>query len=333
MNEERSMQRRRWFIAAPLALFAIATVAAMPALAQDYPARPIRFITDSAPGSAIDVPMRIIAEGLSRALGQQAVIVNQPGAGGAISVRAVSTATPDGYTFGMLAVSAFVAVPGSADNLPVEVPRDFVPVGNLGAAPMFITAAPWLDVKTLSDLIALAKKKPSEIAYGTNGQGRLTHLTGELLQNRAGIKLLMVPYSGGTPQVLNDMMGGRIALLFDAYSGIAGAIESGRVLPLAVSSAKRLADFPDLPAVAETLPGFEATGWQVLVAPLGTPDAVVRKVNAALAKVLSDPEIQRRLAHLGRDFKPMSPEETLAFIHGEQQKWAPILSQVGQSRQ
>ncbi len=232
---------------------------------QDYPARPVRLITDSAPGSAIDVPVRLIAEGLSRIWGQQAVVVNQPGAGGAIAARSAATATPDGYTFGVMALSAFVALPGTADNLPVAVPRDVIPVGYLGGAPMFIGAAPWLGVKTLPDLIALAKQKPGELSYGVNGVGRLTHLTGELLQRQANIKLLMVPYTGGTPAIINDMMGKRLGLVFEAYSGLAGAIDAGNVVPLAVASASRMASTPNLPTVAETLPGFESIGWQVLV--------------------------------------------------------------------
>ncbi|MGB7038630.1 MAG: tripartite tricarboxylate transporter substrate-binding protein, partial [Xanthobacteraceae bacterium] len=229
----------------------------MPAHAQDFPTHPVRIITDSAPGSAIDVPVRIIADGLSKIWGQQAVVINQPGAGGAIAVRSGETASPDGYTFGVAAASAFVTLPGAADNLPVQVPKDYVPVGYLGGAPMFITAAPWLGIKTLPDLIALAKQKPGDVSYGVNGIGRLTHLTGELLQSRAGIKLLMVPYSGGTAQIINDMMGKRVGLVLDAYSGIAGAIDAGNAVPLAVGSAGRLAVSPNLPTVAETLPGFE----------------------------------------------------------------------------
>jgi tripartite-type tricarboxylate transporter receptor subunit TctC len=321
--------RRRRLLTALLSLPAILGLFCGPLRAEDYPAHPVRLITDSAPGSAIDVTMRIIADGLSRVWGQQAVIINQPGAGGAIAARAAATAAPDGYTLGMMALSAFVALPGAADNLPIQMPRDFTPVGNLGGAPMFITAAPWLDIKTLPELIALAKQRSGELAYGTNGPGRLTHLTGELLQNRAGIKLLMVPYSGGTAQVLNDMMGKRVALAFDSYSGVAGAVEAGNAIPLAVASPKRMTLFPNLPTVAETLPGFESEGWQVLVAPVGTPDAIVQKANADLNKALSDPAVEKRLTLLGRDHVPLTPAETLAFILREQQKWAPILAQIG----
>jgi tripartite-type tricarboxylate transporter receptor subunit TctC len=258
-------------------------------------------------------------------------MINQPGAGGSLAVRSATTAAPDGYTLATLAFSAFATLPGSADNLPVQVPRDLTPIGYLGGAPMFITAAPWLDVKTLPDLIALAKARPGELAYGTNGRGRLTHLTGELLQSRAGIKLQMVPYSGGTAQVLNDVMGRRIPLLFEAYSGIAGAMKAGNLRPLAVAAPTRAAEFPDLPTVAETLPGFEAGGWLALLAPPGTPDAIVATANAALNKALAEPETARRIAALGWDRRPLSPAGTSAFIQGEQQKWAPILQQIAQT--
>jgi len=322
------MHVRRQRLAAVF-VFLMPMLGASAAQAQSYPNHAVRLISDSAAGSAIDVSLRIIADGLTRVWGQQAVVINQPGAGGAIAAHAAASAAPDGYTLFMPAFSAFVALPGTADNLPIELPRDFVAVGNLGGAPMFITAAAWLDVKTLPELIALAKQKPGELAYGTNGVGRLTHLTGELLQSRAGIKLLMVPYSGGTAQVLTDMMGKRIALAFDSYSGIAGAIEAGNARPLAVASAKRMTFLPDLQTVSETLPEFEANGWQVLVAPVGTPDPIVQKANADLKKALADRDVQGRLAKLGRTDTPMSPEETLAFIHGEQKKWAPILAQIG----
>jgi tripartite-type tricarboxylate transporter receptor subunit TctC len=322
----------RWRRFAATLLFLLPMLHVVAARAQSYPTHPVRLISDSAPGSAIDVTMRIIAGGLDQVWGQQGVVINQPGAGGAIAAHNVSTATPDGYTLGMIALSAFVAPPGSADNLPVQVPKDFIAIGYLGGAPLFVTAAPWVGVKTLPELIAKAKQEPGKLAYGANGVGRLTHLTGELLQNRAGIKLLMVPYSGGTTAVLNDMMGGRIALTFDSYSGIAGAVSAGAAVPLAVASVRRLPNFPNVPTVAETLPGFAAVGWQVLVAPPGTPEAVVQKANADLIKVVTDPKIIKRLADFGREGIPMSPAETLAFIEDEQKKWAPIVDQIGVSR-
>ena len=322
---------RRRFIATSLSLLPILGTGAIAAHAQNYPARPVRLITDSAAGSAVDVTTRIIADGLSRVSGQQAVVVNKPGASGAIAIHTAATAPPDGYTLAVVSFSAFIAPSGKADNLPVEVPRDFAPVGYLSGGAMFITAASWLGVKTLPELIALAKKEPGKLAYGTNGAGRLTNLTGELLQERAGIKLLMVPYSGGTAKILNDVMGKRIPIAIDAYSGLAGAIEGGTIVPLAVASSKRLAKFPNLPTVAETLPGFEAAGWQVLLAPAGTPDGIVNKANANLNKAMRDPEVRHRLDQFVREIRPMSPTETLAFIQGEQNKWKPIVTRIAEA--
>ncbi|HEY1543804.1 MAG TPA: tripartite tricarboxylate transporter substrate binding protein [Xanthobacteraceae bacterium] len=311
-----------------LAVLGLIGLSAAPAHAQAYPTHPVRLISDSGPGSALDAILRVVAQGLSQVWRQQAVVVNQPGGGGSLAVRTAATATPDGYTFGIMALSTFVALPGTADNLPVQMPRDFTAVGFLGGAPMFITVGPWLGPKTLPELIALAKQRPGELAFGANGVGRLTHLTGELLQARAGIKLQMVPYSGGTAQVLNDVMGKRIPLVFEAYSGIAGALKSGTVVPLAVAAPKRLAAFPDVPTVAETLPGFEAGGWLVLLAPKGTPDAIVQKANADLIKAVALPDMARRIAGIGWEERPLTPAETLAFIQGEQAKWAPIVKQI-----
>ena len=207
----------------------------------------------------------MVADRLTRIWAQQVLVVNQPGGGGAIAARVAAGATSDGYTFALPALSAFVAPLGAAPNLPIEVPRDFIPVGHLGGSPLFIAAAPALGVTTLPELIALAKRRPGEIAYGTNGPGRLTHLTGESLQARAGIKCLMVPYfAGGTAQVLNDIMGGRIPLVIEAYSGIAGALDAGAVKALAVASTQRLPPLSRSSNSSGDPPGLRIAGWQVL---------------------------------------------------------------------
>jgi tripartite-type tricarboxylate transporter receptor subunit TctC len=156
----------------------------------------------------------------------------------------------------------------------------------------------------------------------------LTHLTGELLQHRTGIKLLLVPYAGGPSQALNDIIGGRIPMIIEAYPGLAGALQAGAIKAIAVGSAQRLPDFPDLPTVAETLPGFEAVGWQGLVAPVGTPDTIVRKVSDDLRKVLDQPEIKKQLAIRGGYVRPMSPAEVIEFVRGQQQTWDPVLQQL-----
>jgi tripartite-type tricarboxylate transporter receptor subunit TctC len=183
-------------------------------------------------------------------------------------------------------------------------------------------------VSTLPELITLAKQRPGEISYAVTGVGRLTHLTGELLQYRTGIKLLLVPYSGGPNHALNDIMGGRIPLIIEAYSGLAGAIQGGNLKALAMGAVKRLPDFPDLPAVAETIPGFNAVGWQVLVAPLGTPEPIVRKVSDTLYAVVTDPEVKQQLARRGSYARAMSPAELTTFIQAEQRQWKPVLEQL-----
>jgi tripartite-type tricarboxylate transporter receptor subunit TctC len=302
-----------------------------PAQAENYPDRPVKIISDSAPGSAVDVTLRVIADRLSQSWGQQVLAVNHPGAGGAISARIAADAEPDGYTLYMPALSAFLAVPGKAANLPLDLPRDFTPIGSVVEQPMFIAVAPFLGVTTLPQLISLASGRPGEISYAATGVGRLTHLTGELLQYRTGIKLLLVPYSGGPSHALNDVIGGRIGVIIEGYPGLAGAIQAGAIKTIAVGSAQRLPDFPDLPTVAEILPGFEAVGWQGLVAPVGTPDAIVRRVAADLHKVLDQSEVKKQVAMRGGYVRPMTPPEVIAFVRGQQQTWNPILQKLALS--
>ena len=317
-----------WFRSAGLAL-TLAITGAAHAQAETYPSKPVKVISDSAPGSNIDVTLRLFADRMSRAWGQQIVVINHPGAGGAIAARVAAEAVPDGYTLFMPALSLFLAVPGKAANLPLQLPRDFVPVGFFSENPMFIAAAPSLGAATVAGLIALAKKRPREISYAVTGVGRLTHLTGELLQSRADIELLMVPYSGGSAQALSDVAGGRVPLIIEGYAGaLGGAIQSGALKALALAAAQRLPEFPNVPAVAETIPGFPATGWQVLVAPLGTPEAFVNKASEMLLAVVRDAELRQILAKRGAYTREMSPAETMAFVHAEQQKWKPAIERI-----
>jgi tripartite-type tricarboxylate transporter receptor subunit TctC len=315
-----------------------AAAAALPALpraaraqAQDYPNRPVRIITHSAPGGAPDALLRIVADRLSQMWGRQVVALNHPGAGGAIAARTAAGAAPDGYTLYMPASSAFVTLPGLQANLPLEVPRDFIPVGFVGEQPFVIAVASSLGVTTLPDFIALAKKRPGEISYAATGRGTLSHLSGEALQLHAGIKLLLVPYLGGTAQALNDVVGGRVPMVIDGYPPLAGALHSGAIKALAIGSMKRLAEFPDLPTAAETLPGFSARGWLALVAPLGTPDPIVRKLSDDLRAAVTDPATKTKLETTGNYPNPMTPAEVMAFIHAEQQMWKPVLEQVARN--
>ena len=326
------MKRARPFPFVMTLALALATGGA--AQAQSYPTKPVRIISDSAPGSAVDVSLRIIADGLSQHWGQQTVVVNHPGAAGAISAKVAAEAPPDGYTLYSPALSVFLAVPGKAPNLPLHLPRDFVPIGLTAEQPMFIGVSATLGISTLPELIALAKQRPGAISYAVSGVGRLTHLTGELLQIRTGIKLQIVPYaSGGSAQAVNDIIGGRIPMVIEAYSGVAGAYQSGALTAVAVASAERLAAFPSVPTVAETLPGFVATGWQVLVAPLGTPDAILQKASDDLRAVLVKPEIKDKLAARGAYVRPSSAAQAEAFVKSQQEMWKPALDQVAKQAQ
>jgi tripartite-type tricarboxylate transporter receptor subunit TctC len=307
-----------------LGLLVVASAAA-PVQAADYPSKPIRVLSDSPPGSAVDVTFRMVMDRVGTVLGQQIVAVDQPGASGAVAAHAAAQAVPDGYTLFAPAISLFIAVPGKAANLPLVLPRDFLPVGSLIDQPMFVCASPASGLKTLPDLIARAKTHPGQISFATTGIGRITHLTGLLLGSRAGIKLQVVPYTGGPAAALTDVMGGRVPLIIEGYSGLAGAIQAHKLNVLAVASSKRLPDFPDLPTVAETLPGFAAGGWQGIVAPLGTPAPAIATFNAALNTVLAQPDLTKQLATRGAFVKPLSPAETNAFVNAQQTQWKPVL--------
>ena len=288
----------------------------------------------SAPGGSPDALLRIVAERLSQKWGRQIVVLNHPGAGGAVAARtaAAATATADGYTLYMPASSAFVTLVGLQANLPLEVPRDFVPVGFVALRPFLLSVSSTLGIKTLPEFIALAKGKPGELSYAATGRGTLSHLTGEALQQRTGIKLLMVPYLGGTTQALNDVISGRVAMVIDAYPPMAGALQAGAIRALAVGSTKRLSEFPDLPTIAETLADFSPGGWLALVAPIGTPDAIVRKLSDDLREAVLDPTTRAKLETTGNYPNPMSPSELRAFIQTEQKKtWKPVLEEIARN--
>jgi len=311
-------------VALCLALGAAATATQ----AQDYPTKPVTIICDSAAGSTPDVVTRFFTEGLGKIWKQQVVTVNRPGGGGSIGARAFMEAPPDGYTLYMPALSGFVSLPGIAPNLPMQVPRDFTVLGFTSENPMFFAVNPALGVNTLPELIALAKKKPESISYATTGVGRLTHLTGELFQMRAEIKLLLVPYTGGPSRAVSDVGTGRVDFIIEGYSGVAPAVKAGLAKLIAVASAKRLPEFPDLPTVAETIPDFSATGWQVMVAPNGTPAPILRKVSQDTAIVAEDAAVKHNLANLGSYSRAMTADAALAFVHQQQEMWRPVMEKI-----
>jgi tripartite-type tricarboxylate transporter receptor subunit TctC len=301
------------------------------AQASGFPDKPVRIITHSAAGGAPDALLRIVADRLSQMWGQQVVALNHPGAGGAVAARVAAAATPDGYTLYMPASSAFVTLPGLQANLPLEVPRDFTPVGFVGSQPFFLSVVSSLGATTLPEFIALAKQKPGELSYAATGRGTLSHLTGEALQQLAGIRLLMVPYVGGTAQALSDVISGRVPMVIDGYPPLGGALQSGAIRALALGAPKRLADFPNVPTAAETFPGFTPAGWLALVAPIGTPDPIVRKLSDDLRAAVTDPATKTKLETTGNYPNPMGPAELLAFIQGEQRTWKPVLDQIARN--
>ena len=296
-----------------------------------FPEKPVRIIVDSAPGSATDVVVRLTAERLTAIWGQQAVVDNRPGGGGSIAARAGQTATPDGYTLYIGNASTFIALkgaPGVAPNLPIELPRDFSAIGFIVHQPMFIAVAPQIGVQLLPELIALAKNKPGQLSYATTGRGRITHLTMELLQERAGIKLQMIPYTGGPTAAMTDVGTGRVAIVTEGYSGLAAGMLSGLIKGIAVASLQRLDDFKDLPTVAETLPGFVAGGWNVLLAPVGTQNTIIQKVSVDLRKAMQDAEVKKKLAQLGAYVNAMTSDEVTQFAIDQQRTWKPIAEKV-----
>ena len=323
--------KSNWLIAAALLLVPLAAHAQ-----SDYPNRPVQIIIDSAAGSANDATARILGDKLSRIWNQQVLIINRPGAGGAISAKAASQAPNDGYTLYIPATSPFLTLPGAsgvAPNLPLELPRDFAAIGFVLQQPLFIGASHKSGITSIADVIQRAKEKPGELTYAATGVGRLTHLTMELFQARTGTKLQLVPYSGGTAQGMNDVMSGQVPLILDAYAGLAAAIRGDLIKGLADTALERLPGFENLPTIAETVPDFFVGAWAVLVAPLGTPDPIIRKVNADLWIALNDPDVKTKYQGNGAFLLKMSPEETAAFVQKEQQTWRPILEKVAKETQ
>jgi tripartite-type tricarboxylate transporter receptor subunit TctC len=297
----------------------------------DYPNNTVRIVVDSAPGSANDSTSRVLGDRLSKVWNQPVVTLNQPGAGGGISAKVASQSPADGYTLYMPSTSVFLALPGGpgvAPNMPVELPRDFESISYILEQPLYIGASHKSGIGSVADVIRMAKEKPGEVSYAATGRGRLTHLTMELLQARASIKLQLVPYAGGPAQAMNDVMSGRVPLVLDGYAGLAPAIKGDLIKGLASTALKRPPGFENLPTVAETVPDFFVGAWTILLAPKGTPEAILRKVHNDMRIVLDDPEIRAKLALNGGYVRHMTPQELTAFVQNEQKTWRPILEQV-----
>jgi tripartite-type tricarboxylate transporter receptor subunit TctC len=319
-------RHRIWLRTAVAALLTLA--AGVPAPAQNYPNKAVTIISDAGAGSSVDVATRVIAAGLGEIWGQTVAVVNRPGANGSIAARAASEAVADGYTLYTPASSTFIALPTVAPNLPVRVPRDFLPVGFLADQPMFLAVDPASGITSLQRLIDRAKAAPGTISTAVSGVGRVTHLTSILIAQRAGITLVPVPYTGGPSAALADVSSGRVTMIIEGYTGIIGAVNARQVKLIATGAPQRLPEFSDLPTVAETIPDFSASGWIAMAAPLGTPAPAIAKVNSDLAKVVNDPVIKTRLAVTGNYTRAMTPEETQAFIIKQQDIWEPVIQSL-----
>ncbi|MBX9844583.1 MAG: tripartite tricarboxylate transporter substrate binding protein [Xanthobacteraceae bacterium] len=322
----------RWSQARKVGWWSILILLAAPlaTLAADYPSKPVKIIIQAAAGSGPDMIARIVADGLTRQLGKPFLIINQPGAGGLIAAQAAASAEPDGYTLYMPSGSALMVLPETHARLPFNFETEFLPIGMIGKQPMLITVSPKLGISTLPGLIALAKKRPGEILYAGNTPGTVPSLTGDMLKQRASIDTTFVPYPGAAA-ALKDLMSGQISIVIESMPALAGAIQGGSVTVLAASE-KRIPQFPDVATVAETLPGFVATGWFALLARAGTSDIVVQKIGDGLRSSLADAGLLEKFASLSTETDPMSPAELRSFIQHERELWLPVIRKAGRRR-
>jgi tripartite-type tricarboxylate transporter receptor subunit TctC len=293
------------------------------AWAQAYPTRPVRIIVPVAPGGALDIIARIIGQQLSARLGQPFVIENRPGAGTNIGIEAAVRASADGYT--LLLIPQSVTTNATLyENLSFNFIRDIVPVAMLSSLPLVMEVSPEVPAKTVAEFIAYAKSNPGKVTMASGGTGSASHVGGELFKLMTGIDMLHVPYRGGSP-ALTDLIGGQVQVMFSPLPESIGAIKAGNVRALAVATAARSEALPEVPTVADSVPGFEASTWQGIGAPRNTPDEIVERLNKEINAVLADPKIRERLAELGSVPTPMSPADFKNLIVAETAKWGKVI--------
>ena len=297
--------------------------------ADDYPTRPIILIVPFPPGGSTTVMARNVADKMSAALGQQIVVENRGGAGGTIGTRAAAKAAADGYTILLSYTGTFSIAPTAYDNPGYDPRKDFAPIGMIGVAPNLLVVTPSLPVHSVAELIAYAKAQPSPMQYGSPGVGTVNHLAGELLASETATKLQHIPYKGNGP-ALPDLLGGHIPMMFVPIPAVLGNVKAGTLRALAVSSAKRSSVMPELPTLAESgLPGFDVALRYGLVAPAGTPRAIIERLNKELNAALGSDEVKQRLATEGADALPGTPEAYAADIDREEIKWGALVRKLG----
>ena len=311
------------------AVAAVLAALATTAFAQSYPTRPVKIIVAFAPGSATDILGRVVAEQFTRTLGQPFVVENKPGAGGIPGTEMAKNAAPDGYTLTMCTSGPFATNPGVYPKLPYDPVKDFEPIANVGFTPQVIVVGAQQPYRTLKDLVAAAKAKPGEIAYGSLGIGATSHLTVEAFQTAAGIKLNHIPFKG-SGEAQAQIIGGSVPMMSDTVPGVLNQVKAGKLRALGVAIPKRSAHLPDVPTIAEQgYPGFESVGWIGLCAPARTPVEILDKLNAEVKKMLADPAVKERFNVLA--FEPIgdSRAEFAAFMKAEIVKWTAIAKASG----
>jgi tripartite-type tricarboxylate transporter receptor subunit TctC len=314
---------------AAIALIAVLGPAAPPADAQPYPSRPITLVVPFPPGGSTTIIARIIADKLSDALGRPIVVDNRGGAGGSIAARQVARSTPDGYTL-LLAFSATLAIsPSMFPNVGYDPRTDFAPIGMVGMAPSVLVVHPAVPAHSVAELIAFAKDTPGKLQFGSPSTGTVNHLAGELFASMADIKITHIPYKGTGPAI-TDLLGGHISMMFAPIPAAHANVAAGSLRALGVTSLQRSGLLPEVPTVAEAgLPGFEAVQRSALLAPAGTPRAIVERLNRELNALLATDEVKKRLALEGGEPIPGPPEAYTADVDREEQRWSKLVQAIG----
>ena len=329
MNDSKTFSRRG-FTLAIAASVAAGSLSALPAAAQaNYPTKPVTIVVPFSAGGTTDILARIIAEALKNELGQPVVIDNRAGAGGNIGGALAAKATPDGHTLFMGTVGTHAINAALYKKMPFDHLKDFAPLTRVAMVPNLLVAHPSRPYKTVQELIAHAKANPGKVTFGSSGNGSSIHLSGELFNNMAKVDMIHVPYKGSAPAV-TDLIGGQIDIMFDNMPSAIQHVRSGRLKPIAVTTAKRSPELPNVPTIAEAgVPGYEATSWFGMFAPAKTPAPVVAKLNAALVKVLADPDVKKKLAEQGAEPYSEKPEQFAEFIRKETVKWGEVVKAAG----
>lgn len=311
------------------ALALAALVLAAPAAAQDYPTKPIRLVVGFPPGGGVDIAARLIGAEMQKTLGQAVVIENRPGAGGGIGAEFVAKAAADGYTLLMGNTGSLTINPSLYPKLGYETQRDFTPVGLVSTSPLVVAVNPLLAANTLNELLALAKKRPGETSFGTGGNGSIAHLTVELLKAQTNVDLAHVPYKGGTPAV-TDVVAGQLQMVVEGVPLVAPFVQQKKLRALMVTSAKRSSALPEVPTVIEAgFPDLVITAWYGIVAPAGTPPAIVARLNQAIVSALANPGLREKMNQQGSDAAGGTPSQFGDFIRQELARWAKAVTVSG----